>query len=175
MARAIIGGLTPPGFRDDVHRRVKFEDARSDPYWVVQLMEKMSQKKWTAINEYQRGARFSRRGGWKQSSGDGRGSYPRGGAHGLGSSGRSIKQGCWSCGSIDHKKNNLPTREAKATKDGREGASGRWPSGSRVSSGSSRPAGSFGGVVHPGTARTHWKQRQLKPPAFSTRSRNNTW
>ena len=57
VARAILAGLTPPGFCDDVRRCVQFEDASSDPYRVVQLMEEMSPKKWAAIDEYQRGTR----------------------------------------------------------------------------------------------------------------------
>ena len=65
MARAILAGLTPLGFRDDVCRCVQFEDASSDPYRVVQLMEEMSQKMWATIDEYQRGARSSGRGGWR--------------------------------------------------------------------------------------------------------------
>ena len=35
VARAILAGPTPPGFRDDVCRRMQFEDASSDPYGVV--------------------------------------------------------------------------------------------------------------------------------------------
>ena len=38
VACAILSGLTPPGFRVDVRRRVQFEDASSDSYRVVQLM-----------------------------------------------------------------------------------------------------------------------------------------
>ena len=72
VARTILAGLTPPGFCDNVCRRVQFEDAGSDPYRVVQLVEEMSQKKWAAINEYQRGARSSGRGGWRQPREDGR-------------------------------------------------------------------------------------------------------
>ena len=45
VARAILADLTPPGFRDDVRRRVQLEGASSDSYRVVQLMEKMSWKK----------------------------------------------------------------------------------------------------------------------------------
>ena len=52
VARAILAGLTPPGFRDDVCLRVQFEDASSDPYRVVQLMEEISRKKWAAIDEH---------------------------------------------------------------------------------------------------------------------------
>ena len=63
MARAVIANLTPPVFGDDVRRRVQFKDASSDPY-RVQLMEEISQKKGAAIDEYQRGARSSGRGGW---------------------------------------------------------------------------------------------------------------
>ena len=111
--RAILAGLTPPGFRDDVRRRVQFEDA-SDPYRVVQLMEEMSRKKWAAVNEYQRGARSSGRGGWRQPSGDGCHSSPRGEAHSSGASGWPSGEGCWRCGSADHKKDKCPTREAKA-------------------------------------------------------------
>ena len=115
VARAILAGLTPPGFRDDMCRRVQFEDASSDPYRVVQLMEEMSRKKWAAIDEYQRGARSSGRGDWRQPSGDGCHSSPRGEAHSSGASERPIGEGCWSCGSADRKKNKCPTREAKAT------------------------------------------------------------
>ena len=83
VARANIAGLTPPGFCDDVRRRVQFQDASGDPYRKVQLMEEMSRKKWAAIDGYQRGARSSSgRGGWKQPSGDGRRSSPQGEAHG---------------------------------------------------------------------------------------------
>ena len=77
MERFFLAGLTPPDFRDDVRRRVQFKDASSDPYRVVQFMEEMLRKNWAAIDEYQRGARFSGRGGWKQPSGDGRRSGPR--------------------------------------------------------------------------------------------------
>ena len=45
MARAVIEGLTPPVFCDDVCRRVQFEDASCDPYRVVQFMEEILQKK----------------------------------------------------------------------------------------------------------------------------------
>ena len=41
VAWAISSGLTPPGFRVDVRRRVQFEDASSDSYRVVQLMGSM--------------------------------------------------------------------------------------------------------------------------------------
>ena len=78
------------------------------------------------------------------------------------------------------KKHKYPTREAKATKDGRGKAGGRGLSGSRAPSGSSRPAVSSGGIVRPGAGtqgpvgRTRWQQQQLQPPAFNTRSRNDT-
>ena len=124
VARAILAGLTPPGFRVDVRRRMQLEDASSNPYRVVQLMEEMSRKKWAAIDEYQRGTRTSGRGGWRQPSGDGCHSSPRGEAHSSGASKRPIGEGCWSCGSTDHKKNKCPTRQAKATEDGRGGAGG---------------------------------------------------
>ena len=62
MTRAIIASLQLSSFRDDVRRLVQFEDASSDPYRVVQLMEEMSRKKWAAIDKYQRGARSSVRG-----------------------------------------------------------------------------------------------------------------
>ena len=52
VTRVILAGLTSPGFRDDVRRRVQVEDASSDPYRVVQLMEEMSRKKLAAIDEY---------------------------------------------------------------------------------------------------------------------------
>ena len=180
VARAILARLTQPGFRDDVRCRVQFEDANSDPYRVVQLMDEISRKKWAAIDEYQRGARSSGRGGWKQPSGDGFHSSPRGEAHSSGASERPIGEGCWSCGSTDHKKHKCPTREAKATEDGRGEAGGRGLSGSRAPSGSSRPAVSSGGIVRPGAGmqgpagRTRWQQQQLQPPAFNTRSRNDT-
>ena len=147
-ARVILAGLTPPGFRDDVGRRVQFEDASSDPYRVVHLMEEMSQ--WAAIDEYQRGARSSGRGGWKQPSGDGRRSSPRGEAHASGASGQSSGKGCWSCGSTDHKENKNTRREAKATEDGRGGAGGRGPPGGRKPKGSTRPPTRSSGVVRPG-------------------------
>ena len=35
VARAILAGLTPPDFRDDVRRCVQLEDASSDTYRVV--------------------------------------------------------------------------------------------------------------------------------------------
>ena len=54
--------VTPQGFRDDVRRRVQFEDAGSDLYRVLQFIEEISRKKWVAIDEYQRGARSSERG-----------------------------------------------------------------------------------------------------------------
>ena len=38
VVRAILAGLTPPGFRDDVRRCVQFEDANSDPYRVASLV-----------------------------------------------------------------------------------------------------------------------------------------
>ena len=38
VASAILAGLTPPDFRDDVRRRA--QDASSDTYRVVQLMDK---------------------------------------------------------------------------------------------------------------------------------------
>ena len=151
VACAILSGLTPPGFRVDVRRRVQFEDASSDSYRVVQLMASMSLKKWAAIDEYQCGARSSGRGGWKQPIGDGRRSSPRGEAHSSGASERPIGEGCWSCESTDHNKNKCPTREAKATEDGRGGTGGRGPSRGRAASGSSPPATSSGGVVCPGT------------------------
>ena len=116
VARAIIAGLTPPGFRDDVRRRVEFDDASNDPYRVVHLMEEMSQRKWAAIDEYQRGARSSGRGGWKQPSGDGRRSSPRGETHSLGASERPIGEGCRSCGSTDHKKSKYPRVRRKRPK-----------------------------------------------------------
>ena len=115
VARAIIAGLTPPGFRDDIRRRVQFQDASGDLYRLAQLMEGMS------IDGYQRGVRSSGRGGWKQPSGDGRRSSPQGKAHGSGASGRLIGEDCWSFGSTDHKKNKYPTRDAKATEIGRGG------------------------------------------------------
>ena len=59
VARAIIAGLTSPGFRNYVRRRVQFEDASSDPYRVVQLMEEMLRKKWAVIDECQYDARSS--------------------------------------------------------------------------------------------------------------------
>ena len=94
VARVVLTGLTPPGFRDDVRRRVQFEDASSDRHRVVQLMEEMSWKKWSAIDEYQRGARSSGRGGWRQPSGDGCHSSSRGEAHSSGASERPIGEGC---------------------------------------------------------------------------------
>ena len=87
VAIAILADLTPPDFHDDVRRRVQLEDASSNPYRVVQLMEKMSRKKWAVIDEYQRGARYLGRGGWKQPSGDGRRSCS-------GASGRPTGEGC---------------------------------------------------------------------------------
>ena len=72
---------------------------------------------------------------------------PREEAHSLDASERPIGEGCWSCGSTDHK---CPTREAKATEDGRGAAGGRGPSGGRAASGSSPPATSSGGVVRAG-------------------------
>ena len=104
VARAILAGLTPPGFCDDVRRRVQLENARSDPYRVVQLMEEMSRNKWAEINEYQLGARSSGRGGWNQVSGDECRPSPRGEAHSSGAYERPIGEGCWSCGSTDLKK-----------------------------------------------------------------------
>ena len=44
VTTASIAGLTPPGFCDDVRRRVQFEDASRDPYRIVQLMEEVSRK-----------------------------------------------------------------------------------------------------------------------------------
>ena len=41
----VISRLTPPRFCDDVVHRVQLEDVGSDPYWVVQLMKEMLQKK----------------------------------------------------------------------------------------------------------------------------------
>ena len=89
--------------------------------------------------------------GWKHPSGDGRHSAPRGEEHGSGTSGRSTGEGCWSCGSVHRKKSNFPTREVKATEDGRGGVGGLGPSKGRAPSGSSRLAVSSGGVVRPGT------------------------
>ena len=60
VAWAILSGLTPPGFRVDVCRRVQFDDANGVSYRVVQLMEEMPRKKWAAIDDYQCGARSSR-------------------------------------------------------------------------------------------------------------------
>ena len=114
-------------------------------------MGEMSLRKWAAIGEYQRGARSSGRGGWRHPSGNRCHSSPRGEAHSSGASERPIGEGCWSCSSTDHKKNKCPTREVKATEDGREEADGRGPSGGRAPSGTSRPATSSGGVVRPGT------------------------
>ena len=42
VARTVLAGLTPPGFRDDVSRRVQFDDESSGPYRVVQFMDEMS-------------------------------------------------------------------------------------------------------------------------------------
>ena len=67
------------------------------------------------------------------------------------------------------------------TEDDRGGAGDRGPSGGRAPSRSSRPTTSSGGVMRPGTgrqepaSRTRWQQQQLQPPAFNTRSRNDTW
>ena len=36
VVRVILAGLTPPCFRDDVHRRVHFKGASRDPYRLVQ-------------------------------------------------------------------------------------------------------------------------------------------
>ena len=180
VARASSAGLTPPDFRDDVRRCVQLVDASSDPHRAVQLMEEMSRKKWAAIDEHQRGTRSSGRGGWRQPNGDGYHSSPRGEAQSSGASERPIGEGCWSCGSTDHKKNKRPTREAKAIEGCRGGAGGRGPSGGRAPSGSSRPATSSRGVVRPGTGtqepagRTRWQQKQLQSSAFNTRSRNDT-
>ena len=121
LARAIIAGLTPSVFSDDVRRRVQFQNASGDPYRVVHLMEEMSRAKWVAIDGYQRGARSSGRGGRKKPSGDGRRSSPQGEANGSGASERPIGEGRWSCGSTDHKKNKYPTRDAKATETSRGG------------------------------------------------------
>ena len=140
----------------------------------------MSRKKWAAIDEYQCGARSSGRGGWKQPSGDGRRSSPRGEAHSSGASERPIGEGCWSCGSTDHNKNKCPTREAKATEDGRGGAGGRGPSRGCAAGGSSPPAKGSGGVVRRGTGtqepvgRTRWPQQQLQLPEINTVNRNDT-
>ena len=117
----------------------------------VNCTASMSLKKWAAIDEYQWGARSSGRGGWKQPIGDGRRSSPRGEAHSSGASKRPIGEGCWSYDSTAHNKNKCPTREAKATEDGRGGTGGRGPSRGRAASGSSPPATSSGGVVCPGT------------------------
>ena len=60
------------------------------------------------------------------------------------------------------------------------GRGGRGPSGGRAASCSSRTAASSGGVVRPRTGTqgpggwTRGKQQQSQPPAFSTRSRNDT-
>ena len=102
LARAIIAGLTPLGFRDDVRRHVQFQDASGDPHKVVQLMEEMSRTKWAAIDGYQRGAPSSGRNAWKLPSGDRRRSSPQGEAHGLGASGRPIGEGCWGYGSTEN-------------------------------------------------------------------------
>ena len=170
VARVILAGLTPPGFRDNVRRRMQFKDASSEPYRVLQLTEEMSRKKWAAIDEYQCGACSSGRGGWRQPRGDQCHSSPRGEAHSPGTSERPIG---------DHKKKKCSTREAKATEDGPGEAGGRGPLGGRAPSGSSRPTTSSDGVVRPGTGtqepadRTRWQQQLLQPPAFNTRSRNN--
>ena len=164
MARTVVAGLTPPGFRDDVSRRMQIGDESSDPYRIVQLMKEMLQTKWSAINGCQRGARFSGRGGWKESSRDRRHSSPRGEAHSSGASARPIEESCWSCGSTEHKKKKCFPRETKATQDGRGGAGDRGPSGGRTPSGSLQSNVNSGGVVRPGTGtqgpagRTRWQQ-----------------
>ena len=85
-------------------------------------MGEMSLRKWAAIGEYQRGARSSGRGGWRHPSGNRCHSSPRGEAHSSAAFERPIGESCWSCSSTDHKKNKRPTREVKATEDGREEA-----------------------------------------------------
>ena len=131
---------------------------------AVRKREAMSLKKWAATDKYQCGARSSGRGGWKQPSGDGRRSSPRGEAHSSGASERPIGEGCWSCGSTDHNKNKCPTREAKATEDGRCGAGGRGPPRGRAARGSSPPAKNSCGVVRPGTG----TQESLAAAAVAT-------
>ena len=101
VARAVLAGLTPLNFRDHVRCRVQLEDPSSDPYRGLQLTEEMSQNTWATIDECQRGARSSRRGGYKYLSGD---SSPQVEATGLGVSGSSTGESCWSCVSPDHKK-----------------------------------------------------------------------
>ena len=48
-----------------------FEDAGSDPYQVVQLMEENPRKSWAAIDEYPDGACSSGRGSWNNGVGTG--------------------------------------------------------------------------------------------------------
>ena len=77
-------------------------------------------------------------------------------------------------------KKKCPTREAKATEDGRGEAGGRGPSRGRAAGGSSPPAKSSGGVVRRGTGtqepagRTRWPQQQLQLPEINTVNRNDT-
>ena len=156
VARVILAGMTPPGFCDDVRHRVHFEDAGSDPYRGVQLME-MSQETWAAIDEHERGAQSSGKDGWKQPGGDGCRSSPRGKAHVLG----GLLEGVARAGAqTTIRKSNCPTREAKATEGGYQRVSGRGPSRDDAASGSSRPAARSGGVVRLITGTAGWTREQ---------------
>ena len=74
----------------------------------------------------------------------------------------------------------MPYAGSGRDRGGSRGCGWCGPSGSRAANGSSPPAASSGGVVRPGTGtqepagRTRWQQQQVQPPAFNTRSRNDT-